>query len=88
MPQAAGELLREARVKKGLTQKELAERADTTQASIARWEGGKDSLTVHQLGKMLGAMDFELELRARPVSASRSGGFSSILGRRGQRRGS
>ena len=89
MPQTAGELLREARARKNVTQKDLADRAGTTQASIARWEGGKESLTVHQLDKMLRALGLELELRARPISARDSGGrgFASILGRRGQRRG-
>ena len=34
------DLIREARKRAGLTQRELAERAATTQSSVARWESG------------------------------------------------
>jgi len=36
----AGALIREARLRSGLTQTELATRLATTQSAVARWEGG------------------------------------------------
>lgn len=86
MAQTGGEVLREARRKKKVTQEELAERADTTQTSIARWEADKRSPTVRQLAGLLEALGYELELRARPISRRKPGapGFGSALGETGR----
>lgn len=63
----AGELLREARRRHGLTQKQLAIRARTSQAAISRIERGLVSPTVDTLGKLLAMVNEELVLDARPV---------------------
>ncbi len=68
MAQTGGEVLREARLKKKVTQHELARRAGTTQTSIARWEADKRSPTVRQLTQLLAALDLDLELRSKVAS--------------------
>ncbi|MGH2786419.1 MAG: helix-turn-helix domain-containing protein [Actinomycetota bacterium] len=58
-----GELIKEARRRAGLTQKELAERLGTTQAVIARWEGGDRSPTFERLREAIRACDLDLSVR-------------------------
>lgn len=61
----AGEILREARRRHGLTQKQLAMRAGTTQSAISRIERGHVSPTVDTLAELLRLMNEELLLAAR-----------------------
>ena len=62
-----GELLREARRRHGLTQKQLAIRARTSQAAISRIERGLVSPTLETLRKLLAMMNEELVLDAKPI---------------------
>ena len=55
-------LLLEARRSAGLTQAELARRAGTSQAMVARYETGVASPTVRTLRRLLRAADRDLEL--------------------------
>jgi uncharacterized protein len=70
------ELLREARRSAGLTQAELARRARTSQAMVARYETGVASPTVRTLQRLLRAAGRDLELSS--VSA-RTGTPASSL---------
>ena len=63
----AGRLLREARERHGLTQKQLAIRARTSQAAISRIERGLVSPTVETLEKLLAMVNEELVLDARAI---------------------
>lgn len=63
----AGQLLREARERHGLTQKQLAIRARTSQAAISRIERGLVSPTVETLEKLLAMVNEELVLDARAI---------------------
>jgi transcriptional regulator with XRE-family HTH domain len=63
----AGELLRDARRRHGLTQRQLAIRARTSQAAISRIERGIVSPTVETLAELLWLMNEELVLDATPV---------------------
>ena len=67
MRSTAGQLLREARRRHGLTQAQLAARARTSQAAISRLERGLVSPSVATLGQLLDLMGEELALEARPV---------------------
>jgi transcriptional regulator with XRE-family HTH domain len=62
-----GELLREVRRRHGLTQRQLAARARTSQAAISRIERDLVSPSVGTLATLLDLMGEELELSARPV---------------------
>jgi transcriptional regulator with XRE-family HTH domain len=62
-----GELLREARRRHGLTQKQLAIRARTSQAAISRIERRKVSPTLETLEKLLAMMNEELVLDTKPI---------------------
>lgn len=57
---ASSTLIREARLRAGLTQTELAERLGTTQSSIARWEGGGSQPSVETLQRIVRACGLEL----------------------------
>jgi transcriptional regulator with XRE-family HTH domain len=51
-----GELVRELRAQNGLSQRELAYRAGTSQSAIARIEGGGEDVTWTRLQAILSAM--------------------------------
>lgn len=63
----AGELVRAARERHGLTQKQLATRARTSQAAISRIERGIVSPSVETLEKLLAMVNEELVLAARAI---------------------
>jgi|AntRauTorcE11897_2_1112592.scaffolds.fasta_scaffold146407_2 transcriptional regulator with XRE-family HTH domain len=65
-------LLHEARQKAGLTQRELAERAGTSQSVVGRIESGATNPTVETLNHLISTAGFELhtELVIRPVENS------------------
>lgn len=63
----AGQLLREARLRHGLTQQQLAIRARTSQAAISRIERGLVSPTVETLERLLDLLGEELLLDASPA---------------------
>jgi transcriptional regulator with XRE-family HTH domain len=56
----SGDLLREARLRAGLTQRELARRAGTTQPAIARWESGGVLPSFERLRELVRACGLEL----------------------------
>lgn len=59
---AAG-LLLDARTKAGLSQRELARRANTAQSVVARIEGGQTSPSWDTLNGLLGAAGFGVETK-------------------------
>lgn len=63
----AGRLLRETRRRHGLTQRQLAVRARTSQAAISRIERDVVSPSVATLSELLWMMNEELVLDAQPV---------------------
>jgi len=65
-----GELVREARRRAGLTQKELAERAGTTQSAIARLESGRTSPSLERLEWLLKLCGFSLIVHVTPYDDS------------------
>ena len=65
---AAASRLIEARTTAGLSQRELAERAGTSQSAIARLERGGASPSVDTLERLLAAAGFELRLQLVPTS--------------------
>ena len=54
-----GELIKERRTRHGLTQRELAYRAGTSQSAIARIESGDEDITWKRLRSILSAMGDE-----------------------------
>ena len=65
-----GQLIREARRRAGLTQKELAERAGTTQSGIARWESGRTSPSLDDVQRLVRLSGFDLEVAIVPADDS------------------
>ena len=56
----SGDLLREARLRAGLTQKQLATRAGTSQPAIARWESGAVQPSLERLRELIRTCGLEL----------------------------
>lgn len=69
---SAAEFLRDARLRAGLTQRELARRAGTAQSVVARIESGATSPAWDTLSRLVEAAGFELDasLRVRTADAS------------------
>ena len=53
----------DARLKKGMTQAEIARRAGTTQSAIARFEAGQTNPTLNFASRLLHAVGARLEVR-------------------------
>ncbi len=72
MPNRTASLVRDARLRAGLTQRELASRAETAQSVVARIERGQTSPTWETLTRLLAAAGFDLDatLAVRPVFGS------------------
>lgn len=72
MPNDSAALVRDARLRAGLTQRELASRAETAQSVVARIERGQTSPTWETLIRLLAAAGFDLDatLAVRPVFGS------------------
>jgi transcriptional regulator with XRE-family HTH domain len=62
-----GSLIREGRLRAGMSQRRLAERLHTSQAAIARWESGAVKPNLESVERALRACN--LELRVNLVSA-------------------
>ena len=65
---ATAQLLRDARTRAGLTQRELALRARTAQSVVARIESGATSPSWETLSRLLGAAGFALDAALRPLA--------------------
>ena len=65
MEQEPGRLLREARLRHGLSQERLAIRAGTTQSAISRIEKERVSPTVQTLAELLRLLGEDLVLEAK-----------------------
>jgi transcriptional regulator with XRE-family HTH domain len=65
-----GELIREARLRAGLTQKALSELTGRERSVIARWEQGVISPPVDSLMEIIHACGFDLPLTLMPVDKS------------------
>jgi len=61
-----GQLIREARLRAGLTQTELSERSGRERSVIARWEQGAVSPSVDNLLAIIEACGFDLPLMLVP----------------------
>ena len=72
MSDRAGAIVHAARLRAGLSQRQLARRADTAQSVVARIELGETSPTWATLTRLLSAAGFDLDTRlaVQPVAGS------------------
>lgn len=63
-------LIREARLRAGLTQAELAERTGRDRSVIARWEQAVVAPSVETLTELVRACGFDLPLELEPLDTS------------------
>ncbi len=66
----SADLIREARLRAGLTQYELAERTGRERSVIARWEQGTVAPSIETLVELVRACGFDLPLELIPYSPS------------------
>jgi transcriptional regulator with XRE-family HTH domain len=66
----SADLIREARLRAGLTQYELAERSGRDRSVIARWEQGTVAPSVETLVELVRACGFDLPLELVPHDSS------------------
>jgi transcriptional regulator with XRE-family HTH domain len=66
----SADLIREARLRAGLTQYELAERSGRERSVIARWEQGTVAPSVETLVELVRACGFDLPLELIPYDSS------------------
>lgn len=62
---STGKILKEARLKKGISQRKLAEITGVTQISISQIETGKVNPSMTTLKKLFGGLDLELVIREK-----------------------
>lgn len=62
----AGNLLKVARARTGLSQREVADLADVAQSTIARIESGARQPSLPVLARILAAIDLELKITLAP----------------------
>jgi len=62
-----GELIRDARLRHGLSQRRLARRVGTQQSAISRLEADKNSPSIETLELVLNAMGERLQVTATPL---------------------
>ena len=65
-PTVAGSLILSARLKAGLTQRQLADRLGVTQPVVAAYESGRRQPTVPTLMRIISAAGFDLRLILEP----------------------
>jgi len=78
-PVRGGTLIREARLRAGLTQTELAERSGRERSNIARWEQGAVSPTIDNLLAVLRACGYDLPLYLVPYDNDQDEQLSANL---------
>ncbi len=82
----SGWLIREARLRAGLTQTELAERTGRDRAVIARWEQEAVAPSMETLVEIVRACGFDLPLVLVPYDTGRDERLGSNLNRSPERR--
>lgn len=78
MALSSADLLRTARTRSGLTQRDLARRARTAQSVVARIEQGTTSPTWETLGRLVAAAGFQLEAMVGPPVVEASHMLSDV----------
>jgi len=66
----SGAMLRDARLRAGLTQRQLAQRAETSQSVVARIEQGRADPSTATLTRLLAAAGFELRAELTPMAVA------------------
>jgi transcriptional regulator with XRE-family HTH domain len=75
-----GELVREARKRAGLTQRQLADRAGTTQSAIARLESGRTAPSLETVERLLRLCGLQLIVELAPYDDSDSRQADALTG--------
>lgn len=65
----AGDLVREARLRSRISQRELARRAGTSQAAISRIESGREEPTLERLEQILAGLGWRPVIELEPIAA-------------------
>ena len=69
-----GSIIREERIQRNLTQKELAELTGTGQKTISRIENGNEGATLETVFKLLAVLQLQIHFSPRDVSIGKAVG--------------
>jgi len=86
MSSYGGDLVREARKRAALTQRQLAERAGTVQPVVARWESGRTAISLDDVRRLIRLCGFDLEIMLVPADDSDAAQARRLAGLTGQAR--
>jgi transcriptional regulator with XRE-family HTH domain len=86
MSSFGGDLIREARRRAALTQRELAQRAGTVQPVVARWESGRTAVSFDDVRRLTRLCGFDLEFMLVPADDSDIAQADRLVGLTGQER--
>jgi transcriptional regulator with XRE-family HTH domain len=81
-----GDLIREARRRAGLTQQELASRANTAQPAIARWESGRTAVSLDDVIRLVRLCGLDLDMNVVVRDDSDVAQAARLAGLSGQER--
>ncbi len=70
--ESLGELIKSMRLRSGVSQRSLARRAGTTQASISRIEAGLEEPSYERFRAITQSLGYEPEVHIRPIAAHRA----------------
>jgi HTH-type transcriptional regulator/antitoxin HipB len=76
-----GAEVREARMRRGLSQEGLAGRAGVSRAWLARFETGHPTASIEPLFRVLGALDLSLDLAQRTVTEAEAAVLAALAAR-------
>jgi transcriptional regulator with XRE-family HTH domain len=86
MSSYGGDLVREARRRAALTQRELAERAGTVQPVVARWESGRTAISFDDVRRLVRLCGFDLDIMLVTADDSDAAQARRLAGLTGQQR--
>ena len=86
MSSYGADLIREARRRAGITQAELAARANTAQPAIARWESARTAVSFDDVLRLVRLCGLDLELALVPRDDSDLAQAARLAGLSGQQR--
>jgi transcriptional regulator with XRE-family HTH domain len=82
----SGVLIREGRLRAGLSQVELARRMGTYQSVVARWESGAREPSLHTVRRALRAAGFDLNVSITPIDTDHDRLIADALDRQPEER--
>lgn len=73
------DIIKELRGLRGLTQEQLAEKAETTRLQIWRLENAQHNTSMYEFIRIIKALDFEVHLQVKSKIQDETGHFDDLI---------